>query len=71
MVTILGSLVSPTSRCRRRGGGACGPGIPLAAPLTREYPGPPRPWAPGPQDSSGQALSPILSTPVAVTPAAT
>lgn len=47
MVTILGSLASPISCCRRRGGGAGGAGIPLAAPLTREYPGPPRPGRPG------------------------
>lgn len=41
MVSSLGSLTSPTSRCCcRRGGGACGAGIPPAAPLTRRYPGP-------------------------------
>lgn len=42
MVSALGSLASPTSRCHRQKGGAGGAarGIPPAAPLTRGYPGP-------------------------------
>lgn len=43
MVSVLGSLASPTSCCRHRRGGAGGAGIPPAAPLTRGYPGPCRP----------------------------